>query len=90
MPGPAYDIIQEMNDALKAKLKTLPSAPGVYFHKNKNRKMVRRSKAGRCKYRFVDERVAILGGIYTGANSFWDATDAAIGRDGGNQLVFCF
>ena len=40
-----------MNDALKAKLKTLPSAPGVYFHKNKAGEIIYVGKAAVLKNR---------------------------------------
>lgn len=40
-----------MNDALKAKLKTLPSAPGVYFHKNKAGEVIYVGKAAVLKNR---------------------------------------
>ena len=40
-----------MNDALKAKLKTLPSAPGVYFHKNKKGEIIYVGKAAVLKNR---------------------------------------
>lgn len=40
-----------MNEALKAKLKTLPSAPGVYFHKNKEGKIIYVGKAAVLKNR---------------------------------------
>ena len=40
-----------MTDALKAKLKTLPSAPGVYFHKNKNGEIIYVGKAAVLKNR---------------------------------------
>lgn len=40
-----------MNDALKAKLKTLPSAPGVYFHKNKKGQIIYVGKAAVLKNR---------------------------------------
>ena len=40
-----------MTDALKAKLKTLPSAPGVYFHKNKEGEIIYVGKAAVLKNR---------------------------------------
>ena len=40
-----------MTDALKAKLKTLPSAPGVYFHKNKKGEIIYVGKAAVLKNR---------------------------------------
>ena len=40
-----------MTDALKAKLKTLPSAPGVYFHKNKQGEIIYVGKAAVLKNR---------------------------------------
>ena len=40
-----------MTDALKAKLKTLPSAPGVYFHKNKAGEIIYVGKAAVLKNR---------------------------------------
>ncbi len=40
-----------MNDALKQKLKTLPSAPGVYFHKNKAGEIIYVGKAAVLKNR---------------------------------------
>ena len=40
-----------MNEALKAKLKTLPSAPGVYFHKNKDGEVIYVGKAAVLKNR---------------------------------------
>lgn len=40
-----------MNEALKAKLKTLPSAPGVYFHKNKEGEIIYVGKAAVLKNR---------------------------------------
>ena len=40
-----------MNDALKAKLKTLPSSPGVYFHKNKAGEIIYVGKAAVLKNR---------------------------------------
>ncbi|MBR3264001.1 GIY-YIG nuclease family protein [Candidatus Saccharibacteria bacterium] len=40
-----------MTDALKAKLKTLPSAPGVYFHKNKSGEIIYVGKAAVLKNR---------------------------------------
>ena len=40
-----------MTDALKAKLKTLPSAPGVYFHKNKDGEIIYVGKAAVLKNR---------------------------------------
>ncbi len=40
-----------MNDALKAKLKTLPSAPGVYFHKNQTGEIIYVGKAAVLKNR---------------------------------------
>ncbi|MBR3232943.1 GIY-YIG nuclease family protein [Candidatus Saccharibacteria bacterium] len=40
-----------MNDALKKKLKTLPSAPGVYFHKNKAGEIIYVGKAAVLKNR---------------------------------------
>ena len=40
-----------MNEALKAKLKTLPSAPGVYFHKNEQGEIIYVGKAAVLKNR---------------------------------------
>ncbi|MBQ3468386.1 UvrB/UvrC motif-containing protein [Candidatus Saccharibacteria bacterium] len=40
-----------MTDALKAKLKTLPAAPGVYFHKNKDGEIIYVGKAAVLKNR---------------------------------------
>lgn len=40
-----------MNEALKAKLKTLPSAPGVYFHKNAEGEVIYVGKAAVLKNR---------------------------------------
>lgn len=40
-----------MNDALKAKLKTLPAAPGVYFHKNRAGEIIYVGKAAVLKNR---------------------------------------
>jgi excinuclease ABC subunit C len=40
-----------MNEALKAKLKTLPSAPGVYFHKNADGEVIYVGKAAVLKNR---------------------------------------
>ena len=40
-----------MNDALKAKLKTLPAAPGVYFHKNQAGEIIYVGKAAVLKNR---------------------------------------
>ena len=40
-----------MNDALKAKLKTLPSSPGVYFHKNSAGEIIYVGKAAVLKNR---------------------------------------
>ena len=40
-----------MTDALKVKLKTLPSAPGVYFHKNKQGEIIYVGKAAVLKNR---------------------------------------
>lgn len=40
-----------MTDVLKAKLKTLPSAPGVYFHKNKQGEVIYVGKAAVLKNR---------------------------------------
>ena len=40
-----------MNDALKEKLKTLPSSPGVYFHKNKAGEIIYVGKAAVLKNR---------------------------------------
>lgn len=40
-----------MNEALKAKLKTLPSAPGVYFHKNQAGEIIYVGKAAVLKNR---------------------------------------
>ena len=40
-----------MNDALKAKLKTLPSSPGVYFHKNAEGEIIYVGKAAVLKNR---------------------------------------
>ncbi|MBQ3325733.1 GIY-YIG nuclease family protein [Candidatus Saccharibacteria bacterium] len=40
-----------MTDALKAKLKTLPSSPGVYFHKNKEGEVIYVGKAAVLKNR---------------------------------------
>lgn len=40
-----------MNEALKAKLKTLPSSPGVYFHKNKDGEVIYVGKAAVLKNR---------------------------------------
>ncbi len=40
-----------MTDALKAKLKTLPTSPGVYFHKNKNGDIIYVGKAAVLKNR---------------------------------------
>ena len=40
-----------MNEKLKAKLKTLPSAPGVYFHKNKDGEIIYVGKAAVLKNR---------------------------------------
>ena len=40
-----------MNDSLKAKLKTLPSSPGVYFHKNKDGEIIYVGKAAVLKNR---------------------------------------
>lgn len=40
-----------MNEALKAKLKTLPSSPGVYFHKNKAGEIIYVGKAAVLKNR---------------------------------------
>lgn len=40
-----------MNDALKQKLKTLPAAPGVYFHKNKAGEIIYVGKAAVLKNR---------------------------------------
>ncbi|MBR3135321.1 UvrB/UvrC motif-containing protein, partial [Candidatus Saccharibacteria bacterium] len=40
-----------MNDALKEKLKTLPAAPGVYFHKNKAGEIIYVGKAAVLKNR---------------------------------------
>ena len=40
-----------MTEALKAKLKTLPSAPGVYFHKNKKGEIIYVGKAAVLKNR---------------------------------------
>lgn len=40
-----------MNEALKAKLKTLPSAPGVYFHKNTEGEVIYVGKAAVLKNR---------------------------------------
>lgn len=40
-----------MNEALKAKLKTLPSSPGVYFHKNKEGEIIYVGKAAVLKNR---------------------------------------
>ena len=40
-----------MNEALKAKLKTLPSAPGVYFHKNAKGEVIYVGKAAVLKNR---------------------------------------
>ena len=40
-----------MNEALKAKLKTLPASPGVYFHKNKDGEVIYVGKAAVLKNR---------------------------------------
>ena len=40
-----------MNDALKQKLKTLPSSPGVYFHKNQAGEIIYVGKAAVLKNR---------------------------------------
>jgi len=40
-----------MNEALKAKLKTLPSSPGVYFHKNAEGEIIYVGKAAVLKNR---------------------------------------
>ena len=40
-----------MNEALKAKLKTLPSSPGVYFHKNAKGEIIYVGKAAVLKNR---------------------------------------
>ena len=40
-----------MNDNLKAKLKTLPSSPGVYFHKNSSGEIIYVGKAAVLKNR---------------------------------------
>jgi excinuclease ABC subunit C len=50
-----------MNDILKAKLKTLPEEPGVYFHRDKNKKIIYIGKASNLKNRvssyFQESRV---------------------------------
>lgn len=46
-----YYIIYDMNEALSAKLKTLPSSPGVYFHKNADGEIIYVGKAAVLKNR---------------------------------------
>lgn len=46
-----YYIIYSMNEALSAKLKTLPSSPGVYFHKNADGEIIYVGKAAVLKNR---------------------------------------
>ena len=46
-----YYIIYNMNEALSAKLKTLPSSPGVYFHKNADGEIIYVGKAAVLKNR---------------------------------------
>ena len=40
-----------MNDQLKAKLKTLPTTPGVYFHKDSKNQIIYVGKAANLKNR---------------------------------------
>lgn len=46
-----YYIIYDMNEALSAKLKTLPSSPGVYFYKNADGEIIYVGKAAVLKNR---------------------------------------
>lgn len=46
-----YSIINEVNEKLAAKLKTLPREPGVYFHRSKNGEVIYVGKAAVLKNR---------------------------------------
>ena len=78
-------ILEEMNDALQAKLKTLPRKPGVYFHKSKTGEVIYVGKAAMLKNRvrqyFQDSRgrdnktMALVAEIY---DTDWIETESEV------------